>query len=90
MDANSRPADASKFAAAHHYFCEQASAFLIDADVPEDPYAPGDETEARASLLAATLLGLKLVVIDFEDVDDAQVIFEALNARNTPLSARSP
>ena len=40
------------------------------------------------SLLAATLLGLvKLVVIDLETVDDAQVIFEALNARNTPLSA---
>jgi uncharacterized protein with ParB-like and HNH nuclease domain len=36
----------------------------------------------------ATLLGhVKLVVIDLEDVDDAQVIFEALNARNTPLSA---
>lgn len=43
---------------------------------------------ARASLLVATLLGLvKLVVIDLESVDDAQVIFEALNARNTPLSA---
>ena len=27
------------------------------------------------------------MVIDLEDVDDAQVIFEALNARNTPLSA---
>ena len=30
---------------------------------------------------------VKLVLIDLEDVDDAQVIFEALNARNTPLSA---
>ena len=39
-------------------------------------------------MLVNTLLGLlKLVVIDLEDMDDAQVIFEVLNARNTPLSA---
>lgn len=79
---------ASKFAAARAFFREQALSFLADADVPADPYANGDDRHARASLLTATLLGLvKLVVIDLEDVDDAQVIFEALNARNTPLSA---
>lgn len=88
MGASAPPPDSSKFAAARDYFRQQAEAFLTDVDVPADPYAAGDDTEARASLLAATLLGLvKLVVIDLEDVDDAQVIFEALNARNTPLSA---
>lgn len=43
----------------------------------------------RAELLAATpsLVLVKAVVIDLDDVGDAQAIFEALNARNTPLSA---
>jgi hypothetical protein len=88
MSGSSPVAETSKFAAARNYFRQQAIAFLQDKEVPADPYAQGDEREVRASLLTATLLGLvKLVVIDLEDVDDAQVIFEALNARNTPLSA---
>jgi hypothetical protein len=78
----------SSFAAARSYFEASAMGFLTDPEVPDDPYAEGDDLHRRASLLVATLLGLvKLVVIDLEDVDDAQVIFEALNARNTPLSA---
>ena len=78
----------SLFAAARRYFADSALEFLCDDDVQDDPYAEGDELHRRAALLVATLLGLvKLVVIDLEDVDDAQVIFEALNARNTPLSA---
>ena len=78
----------STFAAARVYFAEAAQGFLKDQDIPEDPYAKGEAIERRASLLVSTLLGLvKLVIIDLDDVDDAQVIFEALNARNTPLSA---
>jgi hypothetical protein len=88
MSATAPEAHESKFAAARDYFERAATAFLSDGDVPEDPYHMGSDVEARASLLTATLLGLvKVVVIDLEDVDDAQVIFEALNARNTPLSA---
>ena len=82
-----RPND-SVFADARDFFFSQAISFLEDERVPEDPYADGDSIHRRASLLVATLLALvKLVIIDLEDVDDAQVIFEALNARNTPLSA---
>ncbi len=82
------PPDDSVFAEARHFFFSQVSGFLEDERVHEDPYADGDAVQRRASLLVATLLVLvKLVVIDLEDVDDAQVIFEALNARNTPLSA---
>jgi len=78
----------SKFAAARACFYAAARDFLVGSDVPEDPYGEGSPSERRASLLVATLLGLvKLVVIDLDEVDDAQVIFEALNARNTPLSA---
>ena len=83
-----RPPDDSVFAAARDFFFSAAIGFLEDERVPEDPYADGDSVHCRASLLVATLLALvKLVIIDLEDVDDAQVIFEALNARNTPLSA---
>jgi hypothetical protein len=42
----------------------------------------------RADALVDALLSLfKLVVIDLDDNDDAQVIFEVLNGRQTPLSA---
>ncbi|MDE2848027.1 MAG: DUF262 domain-containing HNH endonuclease family protein [Gemmatimonadota bacterium] len=81
------PAD-SVFAAARDFFFAQAVDFLEDESMPEDPYAEGDSVHRRASVLVSTLLALvKLVMIDLENVDDAQVIFEALNARNTPLSA---
>lgn len=82
------PPDDSVFAAAREFFSTQAMGFLKDESVPHDPYAKGDSDQRRASILVSTLLTLvKLVVIDLENVDDAQVIFEALNARNTPLSA---
>jgi hypothetical protein len=81
-------AGAHRFHEARAFFGKAAADFLRDPSVPEDPYAEGPPEERRAALLVATLLGLvKLVVIDLEDADDAQVIFEALNARNTPLSA---
>lgn len=88
MGAKPPSADESKFADARGFFRQNAMDFLADDSVPEDPYTPDGGPDARASLLVAALLGLmKIVVIDLEDVDDAQVIFEALNARNTPLSA---
>jgi hypothetical protein len=45
-------------------------------------------TGDRSDLVIDALLSLfKIVVIDLEDNDDAQVIFEVLNGRQTPLSA---
>ena len=42
----------------------------------------------RSDVVVDALLGLfKLVVIDLEDNDDAQVIFEVLNGRQTPWTA---
>jgi len=88
MGAEAPDPTSSRFAEARSYFRDDAAEFLADTDVPADPYFTGEPVAARASLLVGTLLGLvKLVVIDLEGVDDAQVIFEALNARNTPLSA---
>ncbi len=78
----------SNFSAARHYFFQAARDFLRDERFANDPYNAADLTHGRAEILVATIIDLiQLVVIDLEDVDDAQVIFEALNARNTPLSA---
>ena len=88
VKSNPPSVDDSEFAAARNFFFGEARDFLEDQSVPADPYSEGKSVCRRASLLVSTLLGLvKVVVIDLEDVDDAQVIFEALNARNTPLSA---
>lgn len=82
------PADDSQFAEARTFFRDAATEFLEDSGLAVDPYPAGDRLHRQASLLVSTLLGLvKLVVIDLAGIDDAQVIFEALNARNTPLSA---
>jgi len=49
----------------------------------------GDERLARLELLRITLCDLlKVVSITLETDDNAQVIFETLNARGTPLSLR--
>ncbi len=54
-------------------------------------YASGDDGTIDGDRLTALADGLsslfKLVVIDLDDNDDAQVIFEVLNGRQTPLSA---
>ncbi|WP_213575679.1 DUF262 domain-containing protein [Rhodococcus sp. USK13] len=46
-----------------------------------------DGTDRSAALVHALVGLFKLVIIDLEDNDDAQVIFEVLNGRQTPLSA---
>jgi hypothetical protein len=61
---------------ARAYFAERARKAL-ETSGPDGP-----------DLLVDSLLSLfKLVVIDLEDNDDGQVIFEVLNGRQTPLSA---
>ena len=70
------PADTDHlYTAARAYFSERTRNAIEDGFIDAD-------------LLVDALLGLfKLVVIDLEDNDDAQVIFEVLNGRQTPLSA---
>lgn len=60
---------------ARTYFAERTRQCLQDGHVDAD------------SLVDAILGLFKLVVIDLEGNDDAQVIFEVLNGRQTPLSA---
>jgi uncharacterized protein with ParB-like and HNH nuclease domain len=62
-----------------HYFYDE-----IDSWVEEGEQVPQERIEA----LITTLWNLvRVVVIDLESSDDAQVIFETLNARGTPLLA---
>ncbi len=65
---------------AHEFFKLQVRQWL---EVPEEA-----RQQLRAHALATALMGLlRLVVIDLEPKDDANVIFETLNARGTPLLA---
>ena len=77
----------SRFAAARAFFADEAARWLIDPDSARDPYT-NDDIDGRVLLLTGTIQSLlKLVTINLDGVDDAQVIFEVLNARNTPLTA---
>lgn len=72
---------ASRIAKAHAYFVEEITNW---ADSTGDP----DKVAARLHALAVALqTHLKVVVIDLEPGDNAQVIFETLNHRGAPLLA---
>ncbi|NKS38100.1 DUF262 domain-containing protein [Rhodococcus hoagii] len=64
---------------------QQARRFF--ADQAREAMTGEDGTDRSAALVHALVGLFKLVVIDLEDNDDAQVIFEVLNGRQTPLSA---
>ncbi|ETT28833.1 protein of unknown function DUF262 [Rhodococcus rhodochrous ATCC 21198] len=69
-----------RIAAAYVFFREQIDAFLVRSDE--------DESETILDGLAEVLLEhLEVVVIDLGVDDNAQVIFETLNARGTALRA---
>lgn len=74
------------FGANDHLYLEAREFF---AESARDYVSEGGEVDPeRMNGLADALSTLfKLVVIDLEDNDDAQVIFEVLNGRQTPLSA---
>lgn len=68
-----------KIVRAHEYFSHQARAWLAVEE---------SSAELRASVLVdAVATRLQLVVIELKADEDAQEIFETLNARGTPLSA---
>jgi hypothetical protein len=68
-----------KIVRAHEYFSAQARAWLA---------AEPDNLEQRASFLVDSVATrLQIVVIDLKADEDAQEIFETLNARGTPLTA---
>ena len=71
------PNSAGRIAEAHAFFRQEVSNWLDE-----------DNSEARAVALGdAVSRFLQLVVIDLQADEDAQEIFETLNARGTPLTA---
>jgi uncharacterized protein with ParB-like and HNH nuclease domain len=74
------PANDHLYLQARKFFSEAARDYVLLED--------GAVDAARLTALADAVSSLfKLVVIDLDDNDDAQVIFEVLNGRQTPLSA---
>lgn len=69
-----------RLVAAHRYFTEQARQWL-DVDDAEERAARADALHQTASV------GLQLVVIDLDIDENAQEIFETLNARGSQLTA---
>ncbi len=78
MDAPSSaeaPKEGTRMAEAYGFFFDRVTGWLGSAD-----------SEQRASSLAAALKDhLKLIVLDLDDADEPQAIFETLNAHGTPL-----
>jgi hypothetical protein len=71
----------SRLIQAHQFFSEQAIRWLQDG-------RDDSENDARAQALVQTVtMCLQLVVIQLQGDEDAQEIFETLNARGTPLTA---
>jgi hypothetical protein len=68
-----------RMVAAHRFFAEQARAWL-----GQDQEAVGDRAAAIETVVRELL---QLVVIDLGQDENAQAIFETLNARGTPLTA---
>ena len=68
-------------ARAHAFFKSSAREWV------QDPSSEYTAVERFAALVTAISYGLHVVVIDLEEEDNAQAIFETLNARGTPLLA---
>lgn len=70
---------------AHRFFREEAARWIIGKPDEDGAVPPGTE-ELRVEALSSTLQDrLVLVAIDLTGHDDAQLIFETLNDRGTPL-----
>jgi hypothetical protein len=68
----------SRLAEAHQYFSEAIASWLDETS----------DVEVRANLLVNAISGqLEIVSIRLDATEDAQAIFETLNARGVPLSA---
>ena len=68
-------------ARAHAFFKSSAREWA------QDPSSEHSAAEKFTALVTAISYGLHVVVIDIEEDDNAQAIFETLNARGTPLLA---
>jgi hypothetical protein len=79
------PAELGQIQGAHDFFKTEAARWLKGRPDADGGEPPGDEA-GRAKQLTETLASrLVVVAIDLTGDDDAQLIFETLNDRGTPL-----
>ena len=76
----SGPGDLPRIGSAYRYFAER-----IEEYAAKEGASASDAEKRLISLFQAMRTGLQVVVIELEDGDDPQVIFETLNARGQPL-----
>ena len=80
-----KPSEDGQIQKAHDFFKKEASRWLLGQPDDDGVIPPGTQDE-RARQLTETLAGrLVVVAIDLTGDDDAQLIFETLNDRGTPL-----
>jgi len=80
-----KPNPRPKMVEAYVYFYDQLKEFFLGTE-NDPPVAGGTALSSRVDdCLLAMKNALKIVAIDLEEEDDAQVIFETLNARGAPL-----
>ena len=87
MDPGNEPAsgECGQIEGAHDFFKSEATRWLKGLSDADGVVPPGDES-SRAEQLTETLASrLVVVAIDLTGDDDAQLIFETLNDRGTPL-----
>ena len=75
------PVPGPRLVEAYRFFSDRVREFAAK-DAPSRTY---DQKDAALGLFEAIRRCLQLVVIDLEESDDPQVIFETLNARGEPL-----
>lgn len=84
-DRETKPLETGQLVGAHTFFKEEATRWLLGSADDDGAVPPASESE-RATELARTLASrLVVVAIDLTGDDDAQLIFETLNDRGTPL-----
>ncbi len=75
-------ADAPRLAAAYFYFARVIREFVNKADGTGEPESRDQQV---FGLFQALRTALQFIIIELEETDDPQVIFETLNARGQPL-----
>ena len=80
---NNTKAKENKLFAAYWYFLEEAERYISDGSMDDQSLTEG----RHRALVEALQNHFKFIVIELENTDDAQVIFETLNTGGEPLAA---
>ncbi|MBH0081957.1 DUF262 domain-containing protein [Salinibacterium sp. SWN167] len=84
-ESESTPEVSGQIQGAHDFFSAEARRWLLGHPDDDGNVPPGTEAERAAELTETLANRLVVVSIDLTGDDDAQLIFETLNDRGTPL-----